>query len=74
MLAKTEFTILVETNTMYAQLDSISYELSSVTWFHYQQDRHCSSKVIEQHREIHMTPHHEIEQNYVPSCKVSKTT
>ena len=53
MLAKTEFTTLVETNTVCVQLDSISYELSSVTWFH------CPSKVMDQQHEIHMTPHYE---------------
>ena len=74
MLAKTAFTTLVETNTIHVQLDSLSYELSSVTWFHYQQYRHCPSKVMQQHQEIHMTPHHENRPNYVPPLKGFKTT
>ena len=73
MLAKTEFTTL-ETNTVYVQLDAISYELSPVTWFHYQQYRHCPSKVMEQHHETHTTPRHENGPNYVPPLKGSKTT
>ena len=59
---------------MYVQLDSISYALLSVTWFHCQQYRHCPSKVMEQHHEMHMSPYHENGPNYVPPLKGSKTT